>query len=191
MKPKLPDLRLDRRKFTRTEDPELHGYSYYTNEEDGVTYSISDRRVVIGIDWFGTARDAKTLRCPTVRPPFATENAPFDRASVGVTLEEDKPRLKQFAENLKKALGTKGYVIAYGGELGPARVAKMRLKCIRDYLQKTHQIKPSRLVMLDGGYRAEISVDLFLVRVGDPIPKPAPTRYPVAVRDVPPRTNPC
>lgn len=61
--PKLSDLRLDLKKFTKTEDPELRGHFTYTNLEEGVTYNVSDDGVVTGIEWFPVPKD-KCLRCP-------------------------------------------------------------------------------------------------------------------------------
>lgn len=66
-KPNLSDLKLDRKRFKKTNDPELHGYYTYENEEDGVAYEVSDRGVVLGIEWFGTSRDAKALRCGSAK----------------------------------------------------------------------------------------------------------------------------
>lgn len=60
---KLSDLKLDRRRFRKTEDPELHGYSTYENESEGISYSVSDEGVVYRIERFGTSKDAKALRC--------------------------------------------------------------------------------------------------------------------------------
>lgn len=67
VKPRLSDLKLSMRKFTRTKDPELNGYSTYTNEEIGVTYEVSDKHRVLSIEWFGSSKDITILRCPSTR----------------------------------------------------------------------------------------------------------------------------
>jgi len=67
MKPKLSDLKLNLKKFTKTKDPELHGYTHFENEEDGVSYAVSDEGLVYRVEWFGTAKDAKALRCGSAR----------------------------------------------------------------------------------------------------------------------------
>jgi len=61
--PKISDLRLDRRKFKKTNDPELDGYYWYENEEQGVTYSVSRKGQVTGTHWIGSSADDKKLRC--------------------------------------------------------------------------------------------------------------------------------
>src|SRR6266850_8404089 len=48
----------------------------------------------------------------------------------GLTFEQDRPRLDQFAADLKKVPNSTAYIIAYGGAVGPVREAKIRLKCI-------------------------------------------------------------
>jgi len=67
VKPRLLDLKLRMRKFTRTKDPELNGYSTYTNEESGVTYEVSDKKRVLSIQWFGSSRDIRNSRCRPTR----------------------------------------------------------------------------------------------------------------------------
>jgi hypothetical protein len=62
-KPRISNLRLDRRKFKKTYDLELHGYYWYENEEAGVAYEVSAEGRVIGNYWFGASADDKKLRC--------------------------------------------------------------------------------------------------------------------------------
>ena len=63
VKARLRDLKLDLSKFKKTKDPELQGYSTYTNVETGVTYEVSDKNMVLSIQWFGAAKDIEALRC--------------------------------------------------------------------------------------------------------------------------------
>ena len=109
----------------------------------------------------------------------------------GLTFEQDRPRLNQFAADLKKVPNSTAYIIAYGGAVGPVREAKIRLKCIEQYLKNRHRISPSRLVMIDGGYRSEISVEFFLVTASDSKPEPAPTVKPSSVRIINARRHRC
>jgi hypothetical protein len=62
VKPKLSSLKLDPKKYTKTADPELHGYFEYTNQEQGISYEVSDRGIVIGSHRFPASRD-NSLRC--------------------------------------------------------------------------------------------------------------------------------
>lgn len=65
VKIRLRDLKLNMRKFKRTNDPELKGYSTYTNLEAGIAYEVSDKGRVLSIEWFGSAQSIQALRCPS------------------------------------------------------------------------------------------------------------------------------
>lgn len=60
---RLRDLKLDERKFKKTNDPELHGYSTFTSRELGVAYEVSDKNMILSIEWFGAAKNIEALRC--------------------------------------------------------------------------------------------------------------------------------
>lgn len=67
--PKLSELKLNSRKFKKTPDPELNGYYSYENEQDGVTYSVSQEGRVTGTHWIATAERHRKLRCPSAPTP--------------------------------------------------------------------------------------------------------------------------
>lgn len=60
---RLRDLKLDRKKFKKINDPELQGYSTYTSRELGVAYEVSDKNMILSIEWFGSAKQIDALRC--------------------------------------------------------------------------------------------------------------------------------
>lgn len=93
-----------------------------------------------------------------------------DDEGSGLSFEEDKGRIDLFAEQMKKNKTAKAYIIAYGGLVSYKNEAAIRLRCIRNYLRSAHQVLPSRLKLIDGGYRVEVSVRLYLVNPGDPKP---------------------
>ena len=97
----------------------------------------------------------------------------------GLSFEEDKPRIDRFAEELKRDQFADAYIIAYGGLVSYKNEARIRLKCIRNYLNAAHNISRSRLKLIDGGYRPEVSVQLFLVKPEDP----KPTAFPIVNRE--------
>lgn len=61
--PRLADLRLNRKKFKKTLDPELHGYYTYTSEDKGLSYSVTDDGRVFSIDYFANRKNEEALRC--------------------------------------------------------------------------------------------------------------------------------
>lgn len=97
----------------------------------------------------------------------------------GLSFEEDKPRIDRFADEVKRDTSVEAYIIAYGGLVSYKNEARIRLRCIRDYLITAHNISRSRLKLIDGGYRPEVSVQLFLVKPKDP----KPTAFPIVNRE--------
>jgi hypothetical protein len=73
--PRLSALRLNLKKFKKTADPELRGYSSYENEDKGISYEVSDDGRVYSINRFATSKDDKAFRCPRVRASISIENA--------------------------------------------------------------------------------------------------------------------
>lgn len=109
----------------------------------------------------------------------------------GRSFEQDKPRLDRFAEEMKANSSADAYIIAFAGMVSYRNEARIRLNCIRKYLITTHGILPSRLQLIDGGYRVEKSVKLFLVNAGEPKPPTFPTVNREAVRITKAPKYPC
>ena len=65
-KKRLSDLKIDERKYKKTEDPELPGIFYYTDKEEGLVISV-DRDVVIDYGFEPSAKDIN-LHCPNISP---------------------------------------------------------------------------------------------------------------------------
>jgi hypothetical protein len=105
----------------------------------------------------------------------------------GLSFDEDKPRIDRFAEELRRNKSAIGYIIAYGGLMSYKNEAAIRLRCIRNHLRTAHGIPASRLKLIEGGYRVEVSVRLYLVQRDDSKPTPYATvsREAVQMRKVP------
>jgi len=97
----------------------------------------------------------------------------------GLSFQEDKPRIDRFAEEIKSNRSAVAYIIAYGGLVSYKNEAAVRLACIRNYLITAHGISGSRLKLINGGYRTEVSVRLYLVNPGEP----KPTAYSMVNRE--------
>jgi hypothetical protein len=61
-KPRLKDLRLNLRRFSKTKNPELAGYWVYTNEREGISYEVSNTGRVLSVEWFPASKD-NSLNC--------------------------------------------------------------------------------------------------------------------------------
>ena len=66
------------------------------------------------------------------------------------------------------------YIIVYAGRTNVRGQANVDLRRIRAYLVKAG-MPPERIVTLDGGYREELTHELWLVPVGAEAPRPSPT----------------
>lgn len=61
VRPRLSDLKIDEKEFRKTEDPELPGIFYYTNEAEGFIIEV-DQGIVTGFYYEPDAKDYH-LRC--------------------------------------------------------------------------------------------------------------------------------
>ncbi len=119
---------------------------------------------LVGMAMLGTASGQEPTPTPKpIRDDFDGDGVPF---------QLDKPRLNRFAEELKSNKAAEGYIIAYGGLVSYKNEARIRLECIANHLKTAHGIPRSRLKLIDGGYRTEIGVKLFVVEPDDPRPEP-------------------
>ncbi|HUQ32964.1 MAG TPA: hypothetical protein VM095_12665 [Pyrinomonadaceae bacterium] len=125
---------------------------------------------------------------------FAQQEArKFD--SMGqVNCEDAKARLDNWAIELQNNPNTKGYLIFYGGrrysnyvydkkkkqyvtvELSPKQgEAGARISPWKPYLTDNRGIDASRIEVIDGGYREEPTIELWVVPTGAKPPTPKPT----------------
>ncbi|HEV2912357.1 MAG TPA: hypothetical protein VGX92_03475 [Pyrinomonadaceae bacterium] len=76
-----------------------------------------------------------------------------------------------FDELVKEPEDSRLFIIAYGNLPGTARRHANRA---RNYLLNAHAVNPARVAAVDGGYRAETSIEIWLVPSGaqEPMPKP-------------------
>jgi hypothetical protein len=101
------------------------------------------------------------------------------------TFDDQKARLDNLAVELQNEPATTTYIIAYGGRTSRAGQADMLGARAREYLTAQRGIDASRIVVLNGGYREEDCVELWLVPSGATPPRATPTVSPGDVR--PPR----
>jgi hypothetical protein len=114
--------------------------------------------------------------------------------------EDEAARLNSFASLLKKEPQLRGYIIAYpkyyedrGMENADGRtldrseyyvehdaisVSPKMLENEKRYLVKTHGINPARLITVNGGYRIDRMVELWVGPSNAPAPNPTPNIYP-------------
>jgi hypothetical protein len=106
----------------------------------------------------------RTASCSTsVKPPPAqpvcTE---FDKYG-NIKFNDEKARLDNFAVELQNKVGSTGYIIGYGTCEGEGLARANRAK---DYLVNTRGIDAGRIMVVDGGCRAELWVTLHVCEQG-------------------------
>jgi hypothetical protein len=98
----------------------------------------------------------------------------FDECN-SCSLDDQKARLDNLAVELQNDPSTRGYIVAYGGRMSPLGQVEKLMSRSRDYLTTQRGIDASRIVVVNGGFREEDSVELWIVPSGATAPKPTPT----------------
>jgi hypothetical protein len=98
----------------------------------------------------------------------------FDECN-NCTFDDQKARLDNLAVELQNDPSTSGYIIAYGGRMSPIGQVERLMTRAQEYLIKQRGIDGSRLVVINGGFREEDSVELWLVPSGAAPPRATPT----------------
>jgi hypothetical protein len=99
-----------------------------------------------------------------------------------IPFEDEKARLDNFAIELLNDPTSQGYLICYGGKVGFAGEAWARCKRAKNYIANVRGIASSRLVTLNGGYKEDLSAELWVVPAGAKPPTPSPTVDPKDVQ---------
>ncbi|HSL53559.1 MAG TPA: PEGA domain-containing protein [Pyrinomonadaceae bacterium] len=98
----------------------------------------------------------------------------FDEC-VNCTFDDQKARLDNLAVELQNDPTTRAYIIAYGGRMSPVGQVEKLMTRAKDYIIKQRGIDASRLTVVNGGYREEDSVELWVVPSGAAAPQATPT----------------
>jgi hypothetical protein len=94
---------------------------------------------------------------------------------------DENARLDNFAVELKADPTVQGYLITYGGRRSQAGEARKAAARAKTYLVKKRRLNAKRLATVDGGYREEASVELWLVPPGAQPPQATPNVDPSEV----------
>ena len=90
------------------------------------------------------------------------------------TFDDQKARLDNFGVELQNDPSARAYIIAYGGRMSPLSQVEVLMSRARDYLVTQRQIDTSRLTVVNGGFREEDSVELWIVPSGAAPPRATP-----------------
>ena len=101
----------------------------------------------------------------------------------GIRFKDEKARLDKFAVELQNDPTAQGYLVCYGGRRSRAGEARRRCDRAMRYTS-THfgDFEGLRLVTVDGGYREESAVELWIAPSGSTPPAASPTVDPSEVK---------
>lgn len=105
-----------------------------------------------------------------------------------IRFNDEKARLDNFAVELQNDPTAQAYLVCYGGRVGRAGEAQARCDRAKNDLVTRKGIDASRIVTVDGGYREDLTVELWVVPSGAQPPTASPNVDPSEVRTTrPPR----
>ena len=118
-----------------------------------------------------TAQSVAVVTAPERKVIVARE---FDECN-NCTFDDQKARLDNLVVELQNDPSTRAYVIAYGGRTSPIGQVETLMKRARDYIIEQRGIDAARVVTINGGFREDDSVELWIVPSGATPPQATPT----------------
>ena len=117
--------------------------------------------------------------CTTIIPPEVI-GCGLDEYG-NIAFDDEKARLDNFAIELQNDPTAEGYLTCYGGRRGYEGEARRRCERAKDYVATVRGIEAARIVIVDGGFREDLTVKLVIVPAGAKPPEPSPTVDPSEV----------
>lgn len=117
--------------------------------------------------------------------PSIVDFVPFDVYEYGdIFVGDEKARLDNLATQLLKDPEQEAYIFVYAGRRPCASETQAKMAFVKNHFVKTRGIKPERVILRDGGFREESSVELWLWRRTTEFspPSAAPNLDPAEVR---------
>lgn len=131
-------------------------------------------QVTATVELGGVAPECNRTASCTAQLRVTPKARKFDEYN-NIAFNDEKARLDNFAIELQNDPGAQGYIIAYGGRKARVNEAQARADRAKDYLVNTRQIDAGRIVTVDGGYKEDLTVELWIVPTGAAPPAASPT----------------
>jgi hypothetical protein len=173
------DLRLDVTNYRVRRDDTFT--TYYANQQAGIEYAVSSNGRISSISYVPSTEDAR-LRCSGFSPQDGSfqNHMRFDEYGK-LAFDKETARLDSFAIMLDQQPDLMAYVIVYAGKVSCLREARLRAERAKNYLVKKRGLANNRIVSIDGGYRENLTVELYALPGGVGPPDVVST---VSTRDV-------
>jgi hypothetical protein len=172
---RFSDLALDSSNYRAIREGHLQGVVRHENNDQSISITVSHDGMVMGY-FYGPSSKDESLQCSSERAP-ATGSFKFDEYG-NISRQAEQKRLTRFAYQLRTTSKSfLGYIFVYAGRDASPNEAHKRGKRAKAYLV-SRGVEPSRLILVDGGVRETLTVELF-VTIKDTIPPtPRPTLSP-------------
>ena len=185
----LEELKLDEKKYQKYQDDgHVQDRVHYINHDEGIDILVNEFPMpeVIGFSYIPTSSDEQ-LRCPDARNRLPVGRKQADSFSKFDAYGDPKPSHERYRLDLVAAQAVNlsdhdVYIIAYAGQTAHPGEAAARANCARDYLIKEHRIRAERIRAIDGGYREERTVEIYLEPKDGDIPLARPSLRPSKVK---------
>jgi hypothetical protein len=115
---------------------------------------------VVGLDGSCSNKASCTTAIPA--PPILEH---FDEYG-DISFEHEQARLDNYAVSLSNDPTMTGYFVCYGGRKGRRGEAAARCKRAKSYLVNHRDFDPDRIVLVDGGFREDLTVVLWMMPPG-------------------------
>jgi hypothetical protein len=168
-------------KWTRFETDMIGAFEYINGDEGIHLYTINGE--VTKVLYYAPSDKHKDKLCPPCTvlppPPPAKSETVWLRGYAGVdTADAEEKVLDAFAEKLRmQANDVRGYIVAYDGCLKRGEAA-IRAERAKKYLVSTRGIDSSHIIIIDGGQRNRVSIELHVRKSTSPPPQTLSSVYP-------------
>jgi hypothetical protein len=111
----------------------------------------------------------------------AVESRKIDEVS-NFNWEDLMARLDFYAIQLQNEPASSGYIIVYDGRRSRRGEVQGWMQCIKNYMVERRGLDSNRIMIANGGYRGNRTVEMWLVPPADRQPKATPTVKPKDVK---------
>lgn len=132
-----------------------------------------------------TCRQVSYAATNVVRTPRPPREAREYDVCCNCSFDDQKARLDNLAVEMQNDPSASAYIVSYGGRTSRMGEADRLGTRARDYLVNKRGIDGARVVVVNGGYREEDCVEMWIVPRGAEVPQPRPTLQPSDVRPAP------
>ena len=165
----VSSFNLDEKTFTKFNPSQTSdlGYEGFIDKKDGLVIRAL-KGVVEELVYFAAASDQARCSAYYENPENFVQimvcgwRGVFDEYG-DLRLADEKARLDNFAIQLANDENAVGHIIVYAGRKATAAEAQVRANRARDYLISVRKVAPERLKAVDGGYREDLTVQLYIL----------------------------